>query len=389
VPGYADGLHLRLANHLPELLSSDPDRRDYQRGQTVPIYVSSRWPVEGGSRSAGLARLGTWKTSSGREGIDASIDASKAPLAEPGRSIAHVALVYSRLEDLGPQPMATLEAVTRALVNHRRYRSTGGIARSLLSDGLAAWKHRKPDPGATTPPSLRRRTDIPPARRDRSRTSGTALRPSGPLGTYRQLQDDVCAYVCLNELRERVRAFIWEALRRLAARKDVATIVLNTHSNGTVMGFDFLRDASEEVSQRVGLFITAGSPLRKYVELFAWGPEVNDIAAAGPWRNFLDRKDPVGDPLAHPLTWRPPADYASAPHPSDLFRYQFDDAVKSGPFALEDVVVDNLADSSGGGLQAHNYWDNEPGFVAPLAASLRKLATAVRPEESRGRARGS
>jgi hypothetical protein len=151
---------------------------------------------------------------------------------------------------------------------------------------------------------------------------------------------------------------------------------LNTHSNGTVMGFDFLRDASDSIAGRVGLFVTAGSPLRKYVDLFAWGPEVNDLAAAGPWRNFLDLKDPVADPLAHPPTWQPPAGYVAAPQPSDLFIHQPEDAVKSEPFPIEDIVVDNLADSSGGGLQAHNYWDNEPGFVAPLAASLRKLAPA-------------
>jgi hypothetical protein len=373
VPGYADGLHAHLATQLPDLLSSDPDRRDYQQGDSVPIYVSSRWPVSGGTLSAGLARLGTWKAAP----ADEEIDSTGAPLVEGSRSVAHVALVYSQLEDLGPQPMATLEAATRALVEHQHYESIGGVVRTILGDGLAALEHRAPPPGATSPGSLQRRTDIPPLHRHLFHIGGDAAQqPGGLVGTIRQLEDDVCAYVCRNDLRERVRGFIWEALRRLAAREDVGTIVLNTHSNGTVMGFDFLRDASDAVASRVGLFVTAGSPLRKYVDLFSWGAQVNDVAAAGPWLNFLDRKDPVADPLAHPPAWQTPSGSASAPAPSDLFVYQADDAADTEPFKIEDIVVDNLADSSGGGLQAHNYWDNEAGFVVPLAASLRRLVRA-------------
>jgi hypothetical protein len=367
VAGYADALHAGLAAELPAELSSDPTRADYQEGESVPIYVSSRWPPAGGTLSSGLARLGTWIEASG----DQQIDPSGAPLAEDGRSIAHVALVYSQLEDLGPQPMATLEAATRALVEHQHYESVGGVLRSLLTDGIAAFEHRGPTAGGGG--SLQRRTDIPPGHRHVLHIGGGPAQPGGLLGTLRQLEDDVCAYVCRNDLRERVRGFIWEALRRLAARKDVSTIVLNTHSNGTVMGFDFLRDASDSVASRVGLVVTAGSPLRKYVDLFSWGPEVGDLAEAGPWLNFLDLKDPVADPLAHAVPWAPPSGYQPAPVPSDLFTRQADDEAEPAPHPIADIVVDNLADSAPGGLQAHNYWDNRPGFVVPLAAELRRL----------------
>ncbi len=369
VAGYADALHRGLSAELPGELSSDPARAEYQEGESVPIYVCSRWPPVGGSRGAGLARLGVWIESTG----DARIDASEAPLVEAGRSIAHVALVYSQLEDLGAQPMATLESATRALVEHQHYESVGGVLRSLLSDGIAAIQHRAPALGAGG--SLRRRTDIPPAHRHVLHI-GASAQPGGLLGTVRQLEDDVCAYVCRNDLRERVRGFIWEALRRLAARPDVSTIVLNTHSNGTVMGFDFLRDASDAIASRVGLFVTAGSPLRKYVDLFSWGPEVGDLTEAGPWLNFLDLKDPVADPLAHALPWSPPSGYQAVQAPSDLFTRQADDEAKPTPHPIADIVVDNLVDSAPGGLQAHNYWDNRPGFRVPLAAELRRLGEA-------------
>jgi hypothetical protein len=35
-----------------------------------------------------------------------------------------------------------------------------------------------------------------------------------------------------------------------------------------------------------------------------------------------------------------------------------------------DRQVDNLAHSFGGGLQAHNYWDNKAEFIPGLAKNL-------------------
>src|SRR5438094_4256940 len=117
VPGYADGLHRRLGAALPDLLSDDPKRQPEQAGDSVPIYVRSRWPVENGSRDEGLARLGRWPSDPASE----HVDVSGAPLVTEGRSIAHVALVYSHLEDLGPQPEASAETLFRAIVEHHHY----------------------------------------------------------------------------------------------------------------------------------------------------------------------------------------------------------------------------------------------------------------------------
>src|SRR5690348_4668125 len=60
VPGYADGLHANLHTALPGRLGDDPLRQAYQSGDSVPIYVRSRWPVHGGSFEEGLMRLGRW-----------------------------------------------------------------------------------------------------------------------------------------------------------------------------------------------------------------------------------------------------------------------------------------------------------------------------------------
>jgi hypothetical protein len=39
-------------------------------------------------------------------------------------------------------------------------------------------------------------------------------------------------------------------------------------------------------------------------------------------------------------------------------------------FAIDDGLVDNLANSAGGGLQAHDCWNNQSEFVTPLAGLL-------------------
>ena len=38
------------------------------------------------------------------------------------------------------------------------------------------------------------------------------------------------------------------------------------------------------------------------------------------------------------------------------------------------IEVNNLENSSGGGLQAHNYWDNKKQFITQLAELLRSAA---------------
>ncbi len=43
------------------------------------------------------------------------------------------------------------------------------------------------------------------------------------------------------------------------------------------------------------------------------------------------------------------------------------------PYIVGDIQVDNMNNYVGGGLQAHNYWDNKPEFIKPLAKILKNL----------------
>ena len=177
------------------------------------------------------------------------------------------------------------------------------------------------------------------------------------------MENDVAAYVAQNSLREGVREFITEALLRIAAREDIGTIVVNGHSQGTVASFDVLRNVHTLAPGASWHFVTAGSPLRKYRDLFAWGDDVGAIHSIGSWTNYYDDSDPVADPLA----LANPAETAELP---SLFRWVDPATGKQSPQSVSDVTVNNLANSAPGGLQAHNYWDNVREFVTPLAALL-------------------
>jgi hypothetical protein len=164
----------------------------------------------------------------------------------------------------------------------------------------------------------------------------------------------------------------------LAGREDVAGIVLNTHSQGTVVGYDVVRSLPAAIADRIKVLVTAGSPLRKYADLFGWGTEVGGIYAVGgggAWTNFWDGRDPVADPLDPPATWHWGQAAARAPGEAGLFQAIDANTGELLQFTIQDRPVDNLQRSYGGGLQAHNYWDNTPDFVEPLATLLRQAAS--------------
>src|SRR5260370_15251564 len=81
----------------------------------------------------------------------------------------------------------------------------------------------------------------------------------------------VAAHVCHNGRRLRVRSFVLDALLRLAAREDVSGFVLNTHSNGTIVGLDVVQELPPFAAEKIRAIITAGSPIRKNVVPFCWG----------------------------------------------------------------------------------------------------------------------
>lgn len=365
-PGYADLLHQYLAAALTDQasgrrLSDDPDRQRYQHGPTVPIYVESNWPpVPGRSkqvRETGLERLGTWSPNR-----DRIITSPKARLVSDGAEIAHVALVYTGLEESKPDLLALVQAASLGLRSIGRYDSMVAIVRTVVRDVSAMF--RKGSGGAAGAVSLQVRSDptgpVAPAIANIPRNSQESI--------LLQIEDDVGAYVSRNQRRELVRGFVEEALLRLLLRDDVRTVVVNAHSQGTVVAYDVLRQLPGAALDKVGAFITAGSPLRKYATALSWGSEVGRIQEIETWLNFYDERDVVADKLQRPARGRRQADDPAPP--GALFWWR-NPVTGVGEIArVEDEEVHNLRNSPPGSLQAHDYWDNQVEFVPKLAKVL-------------------
>jgi hypothetical protein len=364
--GYADSFHhhLHSTTSLEEILSDDPKRQRQYPGDNGAIYVQSRWLNAQGNPSSneGLKRLGTWSQDK------KSISTDDAPLVADGKSVAHVALVYSNLESVGNETGAALISFIMSLFSVAHYTSAHGLAHFAADIAALARKQQTPSP--QLPSSSHPRTDLSPSHQ-RQAPPSTA---SGTMGALKYLANDVACYVCQNEERERVRSFVREALTRLATRDDVEAIIFNTHSNGTVVGFDVLRHLPEIAAGKIKAFVTAGSPLRKYVDLFHWGNQIQCLNPIKPWYNFWDPYDPVADPLAPPPGWR-----AGDPiHPTDEKLFSSIDLDSGIPSCIpvDDCTVNNIEHSYGGSLQAHNYWDNEIDFIPQLAEIIHTIATA-------------
>lgn len=363
IPGYADNLHKMLSNHLDtSLLSDDPQRLRSKPGENGPIYVQSCWPPGSNNSEMGLARLGTWAGQDFR-----SLDITHAPLICDQSSIAHIALVYSNLEGQGPKPGLALLSASMILFSLSRYAHPGDVIRMLLRDIQVALTHQiSLEPEATPGLQVRRDPGFQPQKAPLKRSTTNRL-----LVVLRQLENDVAAYVLCDELRERVRCFVIDALLRLACRDDVAGIVINAHSNGSVIAYDALRHLPPFVVAKVKAFITAGSPLRKYVDLFRWGREIENLHTIQSWINYWDARDPVADPLSPPPHWRRdtpiPVSQQTLIHSTNPCTGQRTN------IAVTDVQVDNLCYSYGGGLQTHNYWNNDVQFVQPLAQLLQRM----------------
>ena len=363
--GYADVLHENLRGALRVLgsdLGNDPQRKPESTGA---VYVMSAKPGTT-DHEWGLKRLGTWSDAN-----DGSISTTgMLPLTEGDEPVAHVALVYSPLEIYSPGAVSGAGTLGEAALMLGHYTALTGALRLVVGDAWAALHEHAGAASTVLSPSLRPRDDVQsPERHHLAKLLHRAPKSSGVLGVVRTLEDDVVAYVCRNNLRESIKEFVTEALRRLLARSDVGAVVVNAHSQGTVAAFDVLRVYPPESLSRVHAFVTAGSPLRKYFDLFSWGNDAGSIHVTK-WLNFWDENDPVADPLEPPPTWHFGDTSGGQPGEPGLF-YAQDQSGKPLPLAITDTQVDNVSNSSSGGLQAHNYWDNNKEFITKLAGLLR------------------
>jgi hypothetical protein len=364
--GYADPLHERLRSQLGSALGDDPLR--VAVNGSGPVYVQSSYPAHTTATEPGVARLGSWEPGG-------TVNATNEPLAAAGSAIAHVALVYAGLEENSGDIAALLGLETLSAASITDYASLGGLAKMVVRDLEALRVH--PEGDGSPSPSLRPRTDTTMhrglARRllDRVGKPSSQIKPTGPAGILHTVEDDVAAYVTRNEHRERVRSFIRDSASRIIARPDVAGLVINGHSNGTVMGFDVLAAMSPPAAAKVRALITSGSPLRKYADLLDWGRDAGSARLMrDQWVNFWDPLDPVADPLSPPFGWKrtqqvPPSNDGS------MFVVHDPTTGDERNLPISDMQVDNVHDSQGMGLRAHNYWDND-AFASGAAAILRQ-----------------
>lgn len=373
IPGYADNLHRNLESELGDKLSHDPGRPPNEAGA---IYVQSEYPTASRNRNEGLRRLGVWDLTR------STIDITNAPLVDDAHRyrecLAHIALVYANLEDVEATHVGSAaEAGARSVLAAGRYlsfRSSPGWLGRIVR-GLRIGPAKAP-----SGPSLRVRSDTTGMRAAVAAGKEpipSTKPPDGGLGaTILQLENDVCAYVCRNDLRSRVRGFVREALFRLCARNDVRWVIVNAHSQGTVVAFDVLSGLPPTAAAKIPVLYTFGSPLRKYLDLFAWGNDVG-ILNGSQWINVWDTADPVADPLKPGPSWKAGMRVPYPPMPPTLFRYRSPDGGNPSDVRnLADYPVDNLAKPEvGGGLRAHNYWDNVEDVVGPLATNLSRWVT--------------
>jgi hypothetical protein len=358
-PGYADRLEEELQALLPEL-GGDPVSEFGRTAGTGAVYVHSEFPVNSGKIEEGLKRLGTW----GKDGPNGGkIDTRDVPLVDADRGIAHVALVYAGLEEDAPHPGASIEALAKAIIGLHNYTSIPSLVGMGLTDVATALLHRRHHDAPLTP-SLQPRVVRDVQGEKRVVASGNG----GPWDVIRELEGDIVTYICRNDLRERVRDFVREALLRLCSREDVDRVVVNSHSLGTVVAFDALRVLPAPSAAAVKRLVTAGSPLRKFADIFYWGTDAGCIYQF-PWTNFWDGEDPVADPLAPDQKWRRGNEVPPTDGLSHLYTATDANSGANLNIRMDDVKVTNEAHGAGGGLPSHNYWDSSE-FVQKLADLL-------------------
>lgn len=370
ISGYADTLHANLCQALNQggnvVLSDDPDRQnDRQQGESVPIYVESLWPTDQHlpSREEGLKRLGSWDVSQAKVIVDPNDKTQQ--LITGGARIAHVALVYSDLEGDEPAFLTVPTAAAMAAIYSFRYAGIGGLLETLFRDVKPLLE--------TIAEDAQKWFEHPGLSIRQSHQAEATGQPGGLEAVIQNLQNDVAAYVCQNGRRQRVRTFIIEALQRLASRDDVAAIVLNTHSNGTIMGIDALQELPPSARKKISTLITAGSPIRKYVDFFTWGKHLTVVPGIDQWvncwRNYYDKCDFVADPLLPCAGWEINT-VPTAAQETGIYQ-TFDPAMGTiSNIPIQDVLVNNVHHNPEGHQSAHDYWDNMQDFIKSVASDI-------------------
>jgi hypothetical protein len=164
--------------------------------------------------------------------------------------------------------------------------------------------------------------------------------------------NDVANYVSNNAVRLAVQRRLGDRLFEVRAAHPGATIIVGSHSQGTIIAYDVLRLLGPQLGQLV--WVTMGSPLGWYLNFGRWGGDRLGIPEAMRWLNLYDRNDIVGRAVGGLVHW-------AAPRP-------------------EDIDVDN----TGQGLGAHDHWHNRT-----VVEQYFTLIAEALGREGRGRGRAA
>ena len=164
----------------------------------------------------------------------------------------------------------------------------------------------------------------------------------GLLPGGRELVVDVGNYVGRNSVRTAVQNVLHACLGAAGAEGPGVPTLVVSHSQGTVISYDVLRQAGGSYPS-LRTWITMGCPLRKYFAFpLEWGRHQLGVPPGLRWLNLYDPTDIVGKDLSGAVDW-------PAPQP-------------------QDQVVDNVHNAHG----AHDHWNN-PQVVQAVAAEITRL----------------
>lgn len=176
------------------------------------------------------------------------------------------------------------------------------------------------------------------------------------LGSAAEVVADIGNYVARNGVRTAVQNVVHFKLGQAELLK--VPVLLISHSQGTVICYDVLRQAGVNY-QHLRTWITMGSPLRKYyLSHLQWGRQPLGMPKKLRWVNLYDEKDPVGNDLKGVVSWKSPVP--------------------------KDHIVDNVQYAKGG---AHDHWHNAQ-VVKNIASEIRRLlasSATIIPASSRKR----
>jgi hypothetical protein len=152
---------------------------------------------------------------------------------------------------------------------------------------------------------------------------------------------DVANYIGNNRIRIAIQECLAKVLAAKQAAHPDATMILGSHSQGTIISYDVLRLMLGELPG-LKVWVSMGCPLGWYIDGASWGSNELEMVAALRWLNWYDPQDIVGKDLKSLTNW--------------------------SPAVPEDVDIDNV----GHGLDAHDHWHN-PEVVNQYVQLIRAV----------------